>query len=153
MKNRKANFLSGDIFISKAGLLPCRMVIHTVGPRWQDGKSNEKNQLYDAVYESLKAADDAKCQTIALPAISSGIYGFPLQLCCEVIVEAIVDYCKSNPSYLKEIHLVDSNKTTIKSFGDALEKFFLEVKIVNNKIPDLQQNLAQLWTVRGTIYG
>jgi len=73
-----------------------RFVIHAVGPDFKDDESVLKQQmdLYNAVESSLKAANSLGCKSIAIPAISSGIFNFPVPLCAQVIFSAINDFIK-----------------------------------------------------------
>ena len=75
---------------TSAGQLPCRYVIHAVGPVW--GEGDEDNKLAAAVNGSLKLADRLGLKSIALPAISTGIFGFPRLRAARVILAAVWDY-------------------------------------------------------------
>ena len=69
---------TGDARITPGFLLPARYVIHAVGPSWQGGDHNEPALLASAYRRSLELADDASLASIAFPAISTGIFGYPL---------------------------------------------------------------------------
>ncbi|RVE68775.1 hypothetical protein OJAV_G00095060 [Oryzias javanicus] len=79
----------GDAIITDGCNLSCKYVIHAVGPRfsYSDEKTSE-SRLKSAVKESLRQAESVNCSSVALPAISSGIFGFPVQLCAETIAQA-----------------------------------------------------------------
>ena len=122
----------GQTMVSTAGRLPCNQIIHAVGPRWdyeaterrKEGKTtNQERYLKFAIKNSLKEAE--KMRSIAIPAVSSGIFGVPLDVCAGVIIDAILDFCQENPSCnLSDIHLVDINTSTVKTFADEMKKRF-----------------------------
>ena len=68
---------TGSAKITGAGKLPCKYVIHAVGPRWRDGKHGEREKLISCYRTSLALARENKCEIVAFPLISSGIYGYP----------------------------------------------------------------------------
>ncbi|KTF86262.1 hypothetical protein cypCar_00021683 [Cyprinus carpio] len=78
----------GDAFITDAGRLPCKYVVHAVGPRFSDSdRPTTVQRLRHAVRESLNQASSKNCSSIAIPVISSGIFGCPLDLCTETIAK------------------------------------------------------------------
>lgn len=87
---------TGSAAITGGGDLPARYVIHAVGPVWRD-QGDEPEQLRSAVQSALAMADDHLVRSISLPAISSGIYGFPKPLAAQVIWNAVVDYFSAHP--------------------------------------------------------
>ena len=99
---------------TSGGLLPARFVIHAAGPAWGDG--DEDNKLSDAVTGSLRVADELKCSSIAMPAISTGIFGFPKDRAAGIIFSAIEKYFSENESMLKIVKLVLFDKATVDIF-------------------------------------
>ena len=90
---------------TSGGRLPAKYVIHAVGPVWGDGDEDKK--LESAVAGSLRLADELKCSSIALPAISTGIFGFPKDRAARLIFSAIESFFTGHPSSgLKTIRLV-----------------------------------------------
>jgi O-acetyl-ADP-ribose deacetylase len=77
----------GSAVITTAGKLPCKAVIHTVGPRM--GEGNEDSKLRKAVRSSLLLASEKGFRSISMPAISSGIFGFPKDRCAKILVQDI----------------------------------------------------------------
>jgi O-acetyl-ADP-ribose deacetylase len=75
----------GSAVITSAGKLPCKAVIHTVGPRM--GEGNEDNKLLRAVQSTLALAAERGFKSISIPAISSGIFGFPKDKCAKILVQ------------------------------------------------------------------
>jgi O-acetyl-ADP-ribose deacetylase (regulator of RNase III) len=68
---------AGEAVITGGGRLPCRYVIHTVGPVWKDGRSGEDKILSSAYRNSLDKAAEVGARSVAFPAISTGVYGYP----------------------------------------------------------------------------
>jgi len=100
---------------TSGGRMPSKYVIHAVGPVWGDG--DEDNKLSDAVTGSLRLADELKCSSIAIPAISTGIYGFPKDRAAGIIFSAIEKYFVGNPtSGIKTAKLVLFDKPTVDVF-------------------------------------
>ena len=79
----------GGVAVTTAGKLKAKYVIHTVGPKHGDIDGDRK--LYSAIKNSILKADELKLSDVALPAISTGVYGYPLERCAEIMVEAIRD--------------------------------------------------------------
>jgi O-acetyl-ADP-ribose deacetylase (regulator of RNase III) len=79
---------TGDAKATTAGDLPARWVIHTVGPVWRGGGHGERELLASAHRRSLEVARDAGARSVAFPAISCGIYGFPVELAAPIAVAA-----------------------------------------------------------------
>ena len=118
--------LPGQVYVSRAGRLPCKAVIHAVGPMWRGGGRNEENQLYAAVSQSLEEATQRGFQTIAVPAISAGIFGFPAHRATEIILSATRDYLTDqHGTCLKEVHIVDSDPRVIGHFESSLKSMTL----------------------------
>ena len=93
--------------------------VHAVGPVWGDG--DEDNKLADAISGSLRVADELKCESISMPAISTGIFGFPKERAAGIIFSAIEKYfASSKESSIKIIRLVLFDKETTQIFLDTL---------------------------------
>ena len=84
-----------DPAYTTAGSLPCKYVIHAVGPRW--GEGDEDNKLAAAVRGSLRVANELELKSIAFPAISTGIFGFPKERAAQIIFDSVEKYFKDNP--------------------------------------------------------
>jgi O-acetyl-ADP-ribose deacetylase len=80
---------TGEAKATGAGRLPARYVIHAVGPIWSGGDSGEAELLASAYRRSLEVAEQLGCRTLAFPALSTGIYGYPAELAASVAVGAV----------------------------------------------------------------
>ena len=83
---------TGQAVISAAGRLPCRFVIHTVGPVWNGGTSDEQTLLKSSYTSSLALAVEYECLSVAFPAISTGVYGYPADLAATHSLAAVRDF-------------------------------------------------------------
>ena len=82
---------TGEARITRGYKLPARYVIHTVGPIWRGGNAGEDALLAGAYRNSLRLADDHKLRTIAFPAVSTGVYGFPADRAARIAFSTIVE--------------------------------------------------------------
>lgn len=128
---KKGGLRPGDAVVTDACNLPCKYVVHAVGPRFHDhDKQTSVSLLKRAVKQSLIKAAKVNCSSIALPAISSGVFGFPVGLCADTVAEAVREYCDSveGPGSLTEIHLVDNNAKTVKELAAGVNTVFSDLE-------------------------
>ncbi|XP_078371828.1 protein mono-ADP-ribosyltransferase PARP14-like isoform X2 [Oculina patagonica] len=131
--NDKGPVLEGQVVVTSAGKLPFKKVIHAVGPKWRKeaarekamGKSpREEKFLRYAVENALDAAKSFK--SIAIPAISTGIFEFPCELCAQIMVDSALAFFQKNPSCpLSEIQFTSIDDDTVKAFVKEMDSRFL----------------------------
>ncbi|KAI5099590.1 poly [ADP-ribose] polymerase 14 isoform X2, partial [Silurus meridionalis] len=129
---KSGKLLPGNAITTDAGQLPCKYVVHAVGPRFNNSdRLTAVKKLRQAVRESLKEAVLKRCSSIAVPAISSGIFGFPLDLCAETIARELHAYVEApgGMNTLKEIYLVDNNPKTVNAMAQAVGKEFIDFNL------------------------
>ena len=102
---------TGEAKISPGFKLPAKFIIHTVGPVWNGGKNNEDNLLANCYNNSLKLALENKINTIAFPAISTGVYHFPLERATRIAVDEVKKYLENNESIKKVIFVCFDDET------------------------------------------
>lgn len=115
----------GDAVITGGGKLPARHVIHAVGPRM--GEGSEAGKLANAVRASLKLAEEHELHSIAFPAISTGVFGYPLEACADVMLRTILDYTFEELESLERVLvcLYDARAFTVfeEEFHKKLEDY------------------------------
>ncbi|MGH8924748.1 MAG: macro domain-containing protein [Acidimicrobiia bacterium] len=111
----------GQAAVTAAGTLPAGKVIHIVGPRFQKGRDNAA-LLKQAVEAALDAAQANQLRSVALPAISAGIFGYPRLAACVVITRTIRAWLDANPSALDRVLLVGYDEAATDDFASALRE-------------------------------
>jgi O-acetyl-ADP-ribose deacetylase (regulator of RNase III) len=89
---------TGSAVITSAGNLPARYVVHAVGPVWQGGQSSEPDLLCSAYRKALTLASQHGCQSVALPAISCGVYGYPVDLASQIALATTKQFLEQDPT-------------------------------------------------------
>ncbi len=111
----------GEAVITTAGKLPAQFVIHTVGPVWQDGNSQEDKLLTNAYSNSLKLAIENNVQTIAFPNISTGVYRFPKKRAAEIAIQTVIN-CLKNQTTIKEVIFVCFDRENFDIYDNLINK-------------------------------
>ena len=99
--NKIGGTFVGGAVITTGGNLNAKHVIHAVGPRM--GEGNEDQKLKNATLNSLKIADENHLKSISFPAISTGIFGFPIERCAEIMLKTTIDYLKGQTGLEKVV--------------------------------------------------
>ncbi len=116
--DEKAPVAVGGAVVTGAGRLPCRYVIHAVGPVW--GEGDEESKLRRAVGSALARADELGLASVAMPGISTGIFGYPKAAGCAVIVEEAARRLRAGEGSVVTIRLVSIDEETASHFAAAL---------------------------------
>ena len=129
---QQGSVLEGQVVVTSAGKMPFKKVVHAVGPSWRKEATREKaigktpreeKYLSYAVANALDAARHFK--SIALPAISTGAFEFPRDLCAKIMVDATVQFCEENPNcYLSEIQFTSTDDAVVTAFVTEMASKF-----------------------------
>ena len=111
---------AGKAVITTGGNLPAKHVIHTVGPVWNGGTSNEALVLASAYKDSLKIAEAKKLSSISLPSISTGAYRYPLDQAAKVALDTVIWFLKEEAVSLKEVRFVLFDGATYQAYQNAI---------------------------------
>jgi O-acetyl-ADP-ribose deacetylase len=112
---------TGEARITKAYRLPARFVIHAVGPRYRDGRHGEPEKLAGCYRSSLELAVAHDVKTIAFPAISCGIYGYPIQDAARIAVETVTDFLARDEA-IGKVLFACRGKDVFTAFQSALDQ-------------------------------
>lgn len=110
---------TGDAKITKGYQLLAKWVIHTVGPVWRGGNNQEDKLLASCYQRSLEIATQKQLKTIAFPAISTGVYGYPLQLATPIAIKTVKDFLQGNTT-LEQVIFVCFNLETYDCYKHFL---------------------------------
>lgn len=111
----------GNVALTGAGALPAKQVIHAVGPRM--GEGDEDRKLASAVRSALSLAEEKGFRSIAFPAISSGIFGFPKDRCARILIDEAEAFCRERPdSILRDIRFTLIDEETVGYFQQEFER-------------------------------
>jgi O-acetyl-ADP-ribose deacetylase (regulator of RNase III) len=106
----------GEAVITTAGKLKAKFVIHTVGPRWNQGKSNEAEKLANCYQNSLKLAEENQIRSIAFPNISTGIYAYPKEEAAQIAIQTV----KSVVSKIEQLIFICFDEDNYRIYREIL---------------------------------
>jgi len=112
---------TGDARLTKGYRLKARYVIHTVGPVYKNGKSGEPEKLASCYRRSLEIAADRGLTTLAFPAISCGVYGYPIQDASRIALRTVADFCKTHPE-IEEVRFLLFGDKDLAAYQEAFEE-------------------------------
>lgn len=110
----------GSAVITTAGKLPFEKLIHAVAPRW--GEGSERGKLANLTLKCLRLAEDHQLKSIALPAISTGALGYPLESCARITLEQIIDFTFEDLRYLRTVVICLDNALAVDTFNAELAR-------------------------------
>ena len=111
---------TGEAKITGAYKLPCRYVIHTVGPIWNGGHRHEAERLADCYRNSLQLAVDHGIRRIAFPSISTGVYSYPKEQAAKIAVSTVKEFLKAHPGALDLVEWALFDDDTLRVYEEAM---------------------------------
>lgn len=121
IRNKQGGCKVGEAVITTAGKLPAKFVIHTVGPVWNNGKSNEEHLLSLAYSNSLKLALSNNVNSISFPSISTGIYKFPKDKAAKIAIQTVSDFLAATDN-LEKVIFVCFDEENYEIYSDIIGK-------------------------------
>ena len=139
---------TGSAKITKGYRLPCKYVIHAVGPRWRDGRHREQELLESCYRTSLNLAKENGCQSVAFPLISSGVYGYPKDQALKVAVDTISEFLLENEMM---VYIVIFDRKTYQISGKLFDDIavYIDDRYVEEHT-DWRKAAAKTETVKDT---
>ena len=112
---------TGEAKVTSAYRLPCKYVIHTVGPVWYGGNHGEEKLLADAYRSSLQCAVEHGVRKVAFPSISTGVYGYPVEKAAEAAVRTVRAFCTAHPDNIETVRFVLFDARTKSAYDRAID--------------------------------
>ncbi|XP_070211879.1 protein mono-ADP-ribosyltransferase PARP14-like isoform X1 [Littorina saxatilis] len=125
LKTRANQLKEGDVLVSGSGRLPCKIIIHAVGPMYKGGRAGEEECLYETVMKCMETVNSDGHSSIAIPAISTGIFGYPARESTRVIVEAVKAFLDSHRRCtVKNVYFCHVGGDIVQLFTTAVQTTF-----------------------------
>ena len=112
---------AGKAVITTGGKLLAKHVIHTVGPVWHGGTSDESRILASAYLESLKLAEKYQLKSVSFPSISTGVYGYPVDQAANVALQTTISFLKNDARSIEDVIFVLFDSHTYEAYLKALQ--------------------------------
>lgn len=112
---------TGSAVVSDAGKLPATWVIHAVGPIWRGGSAGEAELLSSAYRTSLRLAAEHGARTVSFPAISCGVYGYPVDQAARIAIDTVRDVLATEPGSIERVTFVLFSQATYDVFDSCLQ--------------------------------
>jgi O-acetyl-ADP-ribose deacetylase len=113
---------TGSAVVSDAGDLPATWVIHAVGPVWRGGEQDEPELLASAYRTSMRLAAELGATSIAFPSISTGVYGYPVDLAAQVAIDTVSDVLAREPGSIARVTFVLFSRDALEVFEEVLNR-------------------------------
>jgi len=126
IRNAQGSCAPGKAVITSGGKLKAKWVIHTVGPVWRGGNSNEPILLANCYKNSLSRAVEVGAKSISFPSISTGAYGYPVEEASKVAVEAVIEFVKEHPQLLGEIRFILFDSKSFSTYKTVVQSMMAE---------------------------
>ncbi|KAL8558417.1 hypothetical protein ACOMHN_064764 [Nucella lapillus] len=146
VQHRSQKLRQGDVIVSGPGKLRCQSIIHAIGPMYKDGQHGEQDCLFKTIMTCLQTASDANLPSIAIPAISTGLFQYPEAKATMVIVQAVKIFLDSaGRCVIKSVYLCHFKPSLVALFDRALKKTFSSVQssAVAGLVDKAPQNAAR----------
>ncbi len=125
-KNEYPNGLpTGKAVMTTGGKLDARFVIHTVGPIWKGGEFGEEEKLSEAYKSSLRLAQSKGLRSISFPSVSTGAYGFPVDIASELAIKTVTNYLKKHDGF-NEVRFVVFSEYDYSVYRNTLDKLSID---------------------------
>ena len=121
IRARQGGCPTGEAVITTAGNLPAQYVIHTVGPIWRGGTTDEPTLLANCYRNSLQLAVEHGARTVAFPSVSTGVYGYPVDQAARIALGTVIEFLKQDPP-LDEVRFVLFDHKTYQTYETTLKE-------------------------------
>lgn len=141
---------TGDVVVTTGGHLCCKTLLHVVGPRAGAVGGREKSLIIKAVGSALHMAEEMKLESIAIPCISSGVFGVPVVVCSGAIVSAVSEFSSQRGRSLKKVILIDKSVAVVSALDNACQRLF---QGIGTKVGESQLKAAPIHPLGGAAGG